>query len=269
MSTAELIAVEAADFATLPGLFDLDVDQEHTFTIDGMQFIVTRETPSNMTAMTTRNRIAEVVYSWSLFVVTTDEAAERVEITTSAGMWISRRPEEAPRIESFNRHALERMVNSAKIYAEGVARLSVMLDKLMSEDDLRNATPKARKLRAVGAMALRHGRVCAPPHYHGNIVSLIAGDAVLVVSRDWYPANPDTGAAEHTTAYHELVYRVGDRAVHGAYNLVYTGVITSISPKTITVVDGDETKRLSHEVFARRNNRPIADADKRNASWMD
>lgn len=44
---------------------------------------------------------------------------------------------------------------------------------------------------------------------------------------------------------HDITFKVGDRAVHGAYNLVYTGVIVSIGAKTVTVEDGGERKRMS------------------------
>lgn len=39
----------------------------------------------------------------------------------------------------------------------------------------------------------------------------------------------------HEPKPHDLTFKVGDTAVHGSYNLVYTGTITSIGAKTVTI----------------------------------
>jgi len=36
---------------------------------------------------------------------------------------------------------------------------------------------------------------------------------------------------------HDITFKVGDRAVYGSYNLTYTGTITSIAAKTVTVTE--------------------------------
>ncbi len=41
------------------------------------------------------------------------------------------------------------------------------------------------------------------------------------------------------------LFGIGDEAAYGGYNLTYTGTITAIGPKTITVRDGRTVKRLS------------------------
>ncbi len=54
----------------------------------------------------------------------------------------------------------------------------------------------------------------------------------------------------------DLTFRVGDTAVYGSYNLTYTGRITSIGPKTVTVqhYEGSrEVTRLSLVKFISRN----------------
>jgi hypothetical protein len=227
-------------------------------------FVLVRAEPVRGPEYLYHKRIVEFLYTWTLYVLTTE--GERAEVWMQAGTCLSRRSNEAPRTRTHNKFTIDRMLAAADIYIEGMARLAVMLDKLMSEDDLRNAAPKARKLREAAAMALRCRRVQA--QYSGEIFSIVAGDAVLVVARQFAPGNPSLGRAEKVW-WNELAFRVGERCVYDSYNLAYTGRITSISPKTITVVDGDTTKRLPHEVFARRNTRPIEAADKRNADWMD
>jgi hypothetical protein len=65
-------------------------------------------------------------------------------------------------------------------------------------------------------------------------------------------------------------FRIGDIAEHGSYNMVYLGTIQAITQKTVTIVDGDETHRLSLYAFAEKNWDFDAEAAaKRNAEWMD
>lgn len=65
-----------------------------------------------------------------------------------------------------------------------------------------------------------------------------------------------------TTGYNgeEVIktFAIGDEAVVGSYNLVYTGVIRKISPKTIEVVEypgssNEKVYRMKHETFGWRN----------------
>lgn len=42
----------------------------------------------------------------------------------------------------------------------------------------------------------------------------------------------------------DQTFRVGDEAVYGSYNLVYTGTIVKIGPKTVTIEDGTHRRRL-------------------------
>jgi len=54
---------------------------------------------------------------------------------------------------------------------------------------------------------------------------------------------------------HDITFKVGDRAVYGSYNLVYTGTITSIGAKTVTVTEdnGCKVHRMSVYDFNFRN----------------
>lgn len=54
---------------------------------------------------------------------------------------------------------------------------------------------------------------------------------------------------------YRVEFRIGDTAVYGSYNLVYTGTITAIGPKTVTITDKfDGVTRLSIYDFNWRNN---------------
>lgn len=83
-----------------------------------------------------------------------------------------------------------------------------------------------------------------------------------------YPAQPTKHNAEVTvgesiriwgTEYkgdYEQTFKVGDVAVYGSYNLIYTGVITSIGTKTVTIrhyEEGSEVSQLDLNTFAGRN----------------
>ena len=48
-------------------------------------------------------------------------------------------------------------------------------------------------------------------------------------------------------------FKVGDDAVYGSYNLIYTGEIISIGKKTVTIDDHGRRKRLKFEDFCWRN----------------
>lgn len=67
----------------------------------------------------------------------------------------------------------------------------------------------------------------------------------------------------------DQTFRIGDRAVYGAYNLTYTGQITSIGKKLVTIKDDSETKRHTFERFAFWNwNRDFDAVDRNNADTL-
>lgn len=53
----------------------------------------------------------------------------------------------------------------------------------------------------------------------------------------------------------DLTFRLGERAVHGAYNLIYTGTITSIGKSTVTIKGTSRNHRLAIDQFVFWNRR--------------
>lgn len=93
-----------------------------------------------------------------------------------------------------------------------------------------------------------------------------------------YVKNPETGRFDNVLespkpyANH---FAIGDWAEVGAYNLVYTGQITKITKKTVTLVEypgtnNAKTYRFTIAKFDRRNwDFDLAKATERNANWSD
>lgn len=81
------------------------------------------------------------------------------------------------------------------------------------------------------------------------------------------------GIAERVSTGHtayDRTFSVGEVALYGGMNLDYTGTITSITAKTVTIQDGQTVKRLTIADFARKNRFFSAEASaKRNAEWLD
>lgn len=71
----------------------------------------------------------------------------------------------------------------------------------------------------------------------------------------------------------DRTFSVGDSAERDSFNLTYTGKITAIGAKTVTIKDDcltDRTSRLTLPVFVWRNwDFDAAKSTKRNAEWMD
>lgn len=70
-------------------------------------------------------------------------------------------------------------------------------------------------------------------------------------------------------AHHDRTFKVGDIAVYGGYNLVYTGLIVAITPKTVTIESHGTKHRLSLEKFEWQNyNFDEEETQKQNAATM-
>jgi hypothetical protein len=225
--------------------------REWSITVAGVPFVLVRTEPTARDIWLD-TRATERVDTWTLFVLTTD--GEREQVAREQGMWMTPDPSgRRPTVAQHTAFRLARCMEAAAIFAEGLTRLTVMMDNLVG--NVADTAPvKVLKLRNAAAMALRTRRVLSQDN--GMIVSVVAGDAVLIVAK------------QHPGGWNELTYRVGDRAVHGSFNLVYTGTITSISPKTITVTDRNRTKRMSHDRFVGRNTQTMDSIDSRNADTM-
>lgn len=70
----------------------------------------------------------------------------------------------------------------------------------------------------------------------------------------------------------DRTFNIGDDAVRSSFNLTYTGKVTAIGPKTVTVTGtyGDQVSRLTISLFAWRNwNYDAEQIAERNAAWCD
>lgn len=68
----------------------------------------------------------------------------------------------------------------------------------------------------------------------------------------------------------DRTFNVGDIVEYGSYNLSYTGEITRIGAKTVTVKDHRETRQLDLDTFCWRNwDLDLEEIAKRNAAWSD
>ena len=82
-----------------------------------------------------------------------------------------------------------------------------------------------------------------------------------------------TACARHAMgakASYRKVFELGDDAVYGSFNLVYTGRIVAIGEKTVSIEDMGRTHRLDLATFNRRNwNYDAERIRKHNNEWMD
>lgn len=230
-------------------------------THEGLQFEIERSAPTYHTGVGRRDDVEVVIDTWTVAVIVERENyIERRPIHHDGGMVYTMRETSEPGGSASHAAAvhamrcLEKCREAIKIYAEGYQRLSVMVDAELARKYSHKLNAKARKIQRDAVYALRYHDLVQDRRTLG----LVVGETVLIVTRSY-------NADEWT----ELTYRVGDRAVWGSYNLAYIGTITSISPKTITVVDLGKTKRMNHGKFISYNDSPIARADARNAAWTD
>jgi hypothetical protein len=101
-------------------------------------------------------------------------------------------------------------------------------------------TPKAAKVIEVrdiqGRSRKSHGTTYEGPVSKGQNADIIKGESIRLFGTETNHVNgPVT---------YERTFKVGDTAVHGSYNLVYTGTITAIGAKTVSIDDNGLTKRL-------------------------
>lgn len=96
----------------------------------------------------------------------------------------------------------------------------------------------------------------------GHGATILAGDSLVIEGFD-------SGYAKGGRSY-DRSFAIGDVARYGGMNLDYTGVITSITAKTVTIKDEKIVKRLSIAEFARKNRFfSVAESTARNAAWLD
>jgi len=69
---------------------------------------------------------------------------------------------------------------------------------------------------------------------------------------------------------YDLTFKIGDEAVYGGRNIKYTGRITKIGPKTVTIADDHQVKQLDLYAFIEKNwNYDAERIAKWNLEWLD
>jgi ribosomal protein L28 len=235
--------------------------REWSMKIQGWTIVLTRSEPTKG-SFDRHDDVA--VDSWTAEIVSPYNAT-RFMVTHVPGLWAMSEKSRAmqaarghtsiPSAADHTRIRFTSIVEKAKQYVEALARLTVMVEKARDALPV-DASKKTRKQFDAAGLALMSGQVVTNGR---DSACIVAGETVFVV------------ACGPKNEWRELVYTVGDEAVHGSYNLAYIGTITSVSPKTIKIVDrhGGRAKMLTHAQFMNYNDRPIAAAHKRNAEWMD
>lgn len=150
------------------------------------------------------------------------------------------------------------------------------------------ATTKATKAPAVVVLDeirskthKRGSQVYGGEVIEGHHAEIVVGESVtlhgIVPAGHRYVRDAQTGRmvpSARPTLYAN-VFRIGDEACCGSFNLVYTGVVRAITAKTITVVEYEGSRnervyRMDIATFDRRNwDFDAAEASRRNAEWMD
>ncbi len=124
----------------------------------------------------------------------------------------------------------------------------------------------------------------AKPEASGPVRAVVvtAGKSVRIVSvvvkceSRSDTSNPGGRVVTTTTCVEERIFRTGDQAEYGSYNLVYFAPIRALTAKTVVIaedapVSGTRpTHRLTLAQFVEKNHDfDLAKARKRNSEWMD
>lgn len=111
-------------------------------------------------------------------------------------------------------------------------------------------TKRVKDVRTVIEYEEIHGRR-AWEHCEGHAAIVKPGDSVLLHGRE---ANNCRLAPTGLPTLYANFFRIGDEAEFGSYNLIYTGTITAITAKTVTITEESGTAhRMSLYAFDRRN----------------
>lgn len=96
------------------------------------------------------------------------------------------------------------------------------------------------------------GRLLAAKEYGvaGDMLEDIGVDRAAIGPHSTIYATED---CENIERKHDITCRIGDLAEYHSYNLSYIGRIVSITDKTVTIKDSDETRRLKLDEFCWRN----------------
>jgi hypothetical protein len=110
---------------------------------------------------------------------------------------------------------------------------------------------------------------------NGDTAEIIARTSIRICGtreRVRYVGEPGAYKQEVYQQAFDRTFKLGETCERDSYNLAYTGKITSIGEKTVTIKDDclDKTSRLTIAAFIERNwNFTLEAAQKRNNEWMD
>lgn len=97
-----------------------------------------------------------------------------------------------------------------------------------------------------GRDSKRFGMVNPGPVAEGHHAEIVVGESIRLHGIE---KNRTDGPAPY-----DITFKVGETAVYGSYNLVYTGKILAIGEKTVTIQEcGDRVSRLALYDFSWRN----------------
>lgn len=90
-----------------------------------------------------------------------------------------------------------------------------------------------------GKVRRRFGVTHPAPVAEGQHADVVPGSSVRLYGEDPNRCRWDAERRQSVqyTRHYDLTFRVGDRAVYGSYNLVYTGTITAIGKQTVTITE--------------------------------
>lgn len=150
------------------------------------------------------------------------------------------------------------------------------------------ATTKATKARAVVVLDeirskthKRGSQVYGGEVVEGHHAEIVVGESITLhgamKAGSRYVRDAATGrmVPNARPMLYANVFRIGDEACVGSFNLVYTGIVRAITAKTVTVVQyegscNERAYRMDIATFDRRNwDFDAAEASRRNAEWMD
>lgn len=195
----------------------------------------------------------------------------REVILSTVRAWVAANPEamlEAKKAEV--QRAIDRVEGEIETHEKALTALQIeRIDLQQKLADLSKPVAKVLQLPVAPAP------VAAPAK--GQVTVDVLGHSLRGVKADIVPGKSIRIYGEYTNHCNgpqtfDRTFKVGDACERHSYNLVYTGNITQIGVKTVTIKDDtlSETSRLTLEGFISRNwDFDAEKIAKRNGEWMD
>lgn len=219
--------------------------------------------------------------------------AFRIERRTGSWQTVRPAPTHAEKIRQVILDAVRAYVkaNPQAVVAGEMQHLQSQLDRV--EGELAELDAKAKKLEierldiqqkmadlakpVAKVLQLPVAAPAAPAPVKGQVTVEVTGHDLLNCKADIVPGKSIRIYGEYTNHVKgpqtfDRTFKVGDKAERDSYNLVYTGEITQIGLKTVTIKDDSlsTTSRLTLEGFVNRNwDFDLERIAKRNGEWMD